>query len=196
MHMRSSSSSNPSSTFLNNNNNFYSSLKNQANNNNNVNSGSSNNINENILKSKNKIIDKEKRIPSSMNRTGVINSNLRNAGSHKQTQSYNNIYGNLINSNNSGQKILENTPDRRSTSNLIESITTAKPLNGKLPNINNIDKLKIRKLINSNNSSLLFKYYKSNSNINNSSNGGLKSQIFNKKNLAATGPYSNFNNNQ
>ena len=183
MHMRSSSGiSNSSNNMINNNNNFYSSLKLRGRSNvdkNGNGSNSSNNLNENILKSKVKIIDKEKRIPSSMNSTGMINTNLRNTAGHKQTQSYNSIYGN--HPINSSQKKYENTPDKRSSMSLNEARNSAKPTNGRLPNINNIDKLKIRKLINSNNSNQLFKYYKSNSNVTNNTNGGLNNQIFNKK---------------
>jgi len=181
--MRSSSGiSNSSNNMINNNNNFYSSLKLRGRSNvdkNGNGSNSSNNLNENILKSKVKIIDKEKRIPSSMNSTGMINTNLRNTAGHKQTQSYNSIYGN--HPINSSQKKYENTPDKRSSMSLNEARNSAKPTNGRLPNINNIDKLKIRKLINSNNSNQLFKYYKSNSNVTNNTNGGLNNQIFNKK---------------
>lgn len=182
MHMRSTSGM---SNTVNNNSNFYSSLKingsNNQNNNNNSNSNYSNNKNENNLKSSVKVVDKEKRISSSMNSTGMLNSNLRNSNP-RNTQSYNNVYGNIPIRNNSGKKILDVTPDKRSTLSLNEARNSAKPSNGRLPNINNIDKLKIRKLISSNNSNLLFKYYKSNSNVTNSSNGGIKSQILNKKN--------------
>lgn len=219
MHIRSSSVlNNPSSYNLNNNNNFHSTHRQKENNNlnnamnNNINNNNVSNINnsqisananinENILKSRAHHYDKEKRVPSSMNNTGVYNSNLKNQRNHKQTKSYNNIYGSLVqlnekggnnNNNNSNKKTLglENTPDRITNSTLREYKSAVKPQgNGKLPNINNIDRLKIRKLINSNDSSLLFKYYKSNSIKDNS---GYKSQILQKKNFDPTSSYSNF----
>jgi hypothetical protein len=178
MHIRSSSGvTNSSNNLINNNScnnnnnsniNFYSSLKVKSNNNFDKTYGlnNNNNNNENLLRSSVKIIDREKRIPSSMNNTG-----FRNSVDLKQTQSYNNIYSNI--SSNSLQK--------KSIVNLNEARNSAKPLYNRLPNINNIDKLKIRKLINSNNSHELFKYYKSNSNVTNNTNIGLKSQILNKK---------------
>lgn len=186
MHVRSTSGISNSSNFI-NNSNFYSSLKiNGSNQKDNSNippkerASSSNSINENLLRSKVKLLEKEKRISSSMNSTGMINSSLRNSAHHKHAKSYNNFYGA---GNTVQQKKYDGTPDKK-TSTIINdaSRNSAKPNTGRLPNINNIDKLKIRKLINSSNSNLLFKYYKSNSNVmTNNTNGGLKSQIFNKK---------------
>jgi hypothetical protein len=202
--MRSSSGlNNPSNNMVNNNTNFYNSLKLKNNNNiisyngydsnnnnnnnkknnnfNNINNNNNNinynkNINDNMLKSNIKVIDKEKRISSSisnisnMNSTGILNSNLRNSAIHIQAQSHNNL--NIFRNSqiDRANKKYENTntSDEKRSSLIIlnEARNSAKPLNGnaRLPNINNIDKLKIRKLINSNNSNQLFKFYKSNSN--------------------------------
>jgi hypothetical protein len=151
-----------------------------------------------------------------------INGSANGNGNHKRTKSVNKINSNLIqgqinekdNRNididkekDKNKRNLEYTPERIIQNSSLYEHRSAAPafdiVQGKLPNINNIDRIKIRKLINSNNSSLLFKYYKSNSinknvkadnnnnnNFNSNSNSNIndgngllmRSQIFNKKN--------------
>jgi hypothetical protein len=157
-----------------------------------------------------------------MNNTNIKSINMNNINinaNHKKTKSVNNINSNIIQAQinekdkdrdkdkdnrenkdrDRNKRNLEYTPERViHNSSLYEPRSAAPSVlpQGKLPSINNIDRIKIRKLINSNNSSLLFKYYKSNSinkngkyNINNhnsnidSNSLLMKSQIFNKKKL-------------
>ena len=121
-----------------------------------------------------------------------MGGNLRNSVGtfHKQTQSYNNIYGSLIQKNNNfNNKNIEKSTEKKSAPILPESKAFKMPP-GNLPNINNIDKLKLRKLISSSSSNMLLKYYKQNSmNSNNSTGATLTNQIFGKK----TASYTNLN---
>jgi len=204
MHMRSSSVSVPSSTLLNHNNingSYYNNLPNRDNL---MNNNSNNNLNNTILKSKVKIIDRDMRSSSNLgvNNLGINASNTLRGGMgsyHKHTQSFNNIYGNLIQMNNSNSnfvtgRIIEKSAEKRSTPIIQDSSKSIKIPSGRLPNINNIDKLKIKKLVNSSSSNLLFKYYKQNSiNSNSSTGASLTNQIFGKKNMGQTASYSNLN---
>lgn len=225
MHMRSSSVSVPSSAFLNHNNlnsnynnaNYLNreSLKyinnnniNFNNNNNNPisNHNSSNNLNSTVLKSKVKIIDRDLRSSSNLGASSVIgvngNSTLRSSvgAYHKQAQSYNSsLYGNMMqsNSNFGSSKQLDKSSDKRTGPILHDSSKSIKMPTSRLPNINSIDKLKLKKLINSSSSNLLFKYYKQSANSNNSTGASLTNQIFGKKSsLVASQQYSNLNNHQ
>ncbi len=220
MHMRSSSVSVPSSALL-NHNNFNSNYNNASyvkkeslnynihnnnNNNNNYNNinSSSHNLNSTILKSKVKIIDRDLR--SSSNLGGGNAAMGINAGNtlrssigayHKQTQSYNGIlYGNMMqpNSNFASAKGLDKSAEKRSTALLHDSSKPFKMPPSRLPNINSIDKLKLKNLVNSSSSNLLFKYYKQSANSNNSTGASLTNQIFGKKTaLAASQQFCHLN---
>jgi len=202
MHIRSSSVSVPSSSLL-NHNNMNGNYQNNSNYNNPRENLNNNNLNNTILKSKVKIVDKDLRSSSNLGNNMGINasSTLRGGiGSyHKHTQSYNNIYGNLIqsNSNFSSSKLQDKSAEKKSTPLLQhDSSKSIKMLTGRLPNINSIDKSKLQKMVNSSSSNLLFKYYKQQSSINsnNSTGASLTNQIFGKKNMAVTGvPFSNLN---
>jgi len=205
--MRSSSVSVPSSALLNhnnvngnnfiNNNNNYISNNNILNNNNNNNNN--NNLNNTIIKSKVKIIDRESRSGTNLgvNASSTLRSSIGTY--HKHTQSYNNIYGSIVQMNNSNSnfipnKLMDKSADKKTTPLLQDSNKTIKMPNNKLPNINNIDKNKLKKLINSSSSNLLFKYYKQSShNSNNSTGASLTNHIFGKKTLGIPGSYSNYN---
>ncbi len=219
MHMRSSSVSVPSSALLNHNNlnsnynnaNYvnreslnYNNINNNINYNNNNNNNSSNNLNSTVLKSKVKIIDRDLRSSSNLsgNAIGLNASNtLRSSigAYHKQAQSYNSsLYGNLMQSNSNfaagSAKVLDKSADKRSTPLLHDSSKSIKMPTSRLPNINSIDKLKLKKLVNSSSSNLLFKYYKQSANSNNSTGASLTNQIFGKKSaLAASQQFSNLN---
>ena len=217
--MRSSSLSVPSSALINHNNlnsnyniasyvnresnNNNHNINDQNNHNNNNNQNSSNNLNNNtILKSKVKIIERDLRSSSNISGSAMgvkNNSTLRGSigAYHKQAQSYNgSLYGNLMqsNSNFASAKPLDKSAEKRSTVIMHDSSKSIKMPTSRLPNIKSIDKLKLKNLVNSSSSNLLFKYYKQSANSNNSTGASLTNQIFGKKSaLAASQQFSNVN---
>ena len=185
-----------------NNNNYNNNKINNNNNNNNINNhNSSNSLSSTVLKSKVIIVDKDLRSSSNLVAGGAMginaNSTLRSSigAYHKQAQSYNSsLYGNLMqsNSNFGSAKALDKSADKRSP-HLHDSSKSIKMPTSRLPNINSIDKLKIKKLVNSS-SNLMFKYYKQSANSNSSMGASLTNQIFGKKKgLVASQQFSNLN---
>ena len=79
---------------------------------------------------------------------------------------------------------MENSPDKKHTN----SPAAASASQAILPNINNFERMKIRELINSDNSSELFKYYKSN--FSNSVSKGKNYKIPNLKDFHIDKGYS------
>lgn len=176
--------------------------------NNNSNNNHNNKSNSNLLKSKVKIIEKTMRSNSSIanpmaNATNFLKNSYGNM--YKQKPSFNNVYGSSVQMNNSNSnfnvlgsnsKFTDKSPEKRSTPLLNDVSKSLKIPLGKLPNINNLDKLKIRKLVNSSTSNLLLKYYKQNPiNSNNSTAGTSFTNLnFAKKNLGPPTNYVNINN--
>ena len=135
------------------------------------------NTNNNLIKSKLKIIEKDPRATYNMADNALRNSVI---GFHKNTQSYNNLYGNLIQTKNLNNKLISS--EKKSSTSLLKEANSIKLPVSKLPIINNFEKLKGKKLVNSSSSNMLFKYYKQNcANSNNSAVVSFTNKIFGKK---------------
>jgi len=161
------------------------------------------NLNNTIIKSKVKIIDRDTKSGNNFvnnnlphNATVSLRSSL--GSYHKHAQSYNNLYSNIqmnnSNTNFISNKIIDKSPDIKSNQSVQDSKNNLKISNSKLPSINTIDKNKIKKLINSSSSNnLLFKFYKQNSQNSINANSSLTNHIFGKKKLGVPNSYINYN---